>query len=203
MKYLILIFTFLILSCSTATFNKEKVEKTKVWQITSIVQDGVEFFPETIKDAYAVYNMTLDTLTINYTYSDKYVDVLQSRWVKRNKKINVKELHVIQEVFYKIELPEAIVTKVSTGFILKGSNTRSYQEKLNNSSYDKTINESPGLIGKIIENSWPNLLTYIKTPIVHIGLSYVISITEDEVTIEGGDDLIKLKFQNEYTIINK
>lgn len=194
-------FIFLILSCASNTPSIDDIEESEIWEVVSFNQNKREFIPEVYSKSYAVYNKTKNRVTIHYVLSDKQVAILQEKWKKKYKKIELKSLIILQELTYSTAELNIILDNISYGYILEGKSIDKVQQKIKNHLHNQKIGESPGLIGLLTESSHP--IHQIPKPLLYSKIQYKLEPVTDGYLISLENLSIILNYKNKINIINR
>lgn len=204
MRFFKILSILLFISCTTTEIQLNSVDKAKVWEVKSFIQEGRgDYIPKIVKTAHAVYSENRNKITVHYQLSDSEVERLQSKWVEKYKKIKLEKITIVQEFSFIINESSAATDYIYTSYFLHGEEVESLQNKLNYRSYDNLIGESPGLIVQIIESNRPHPLEHIKTPTLYTNKNYTLTKEDNTITLSYENDVIVLEFQNDYNIIKE
>lgn len=180
-KYLLIILV-LLFSCKSTNMDIADPVNFKIWMITDYTTGDIQFFPEIVKEAYLIKNLDTNKVFVQFILSDERTSELETLWKKRDKKLKLNEVFLIQEVTYKQEKSTLTITSVKTDYVLKGENTNKITEQINNIVLTERAGESFGIFALLYRIWNPDIISTIPFPQIN---------RKDTFTIEYNGGILK------------
>lgn len=187
-KLLTILFTLMILACSTTETTPASEERLLIWEVDQLIQDGTEYIGQYFEEVYITHNYDRDETHVTCRFNNHNVYNFEQLWNTESKGIRLDNLYIVQKFKYKEKDGELTISSAVYDVVLEGINTAVIRRQINRQVYTERAGESPGVIQLIIGIWNPSILDAIPFPKFNRGDTYKISSL--------GDDKFRLKSKN-------